>query len=231
MKFPVIILVVEISFLGHSCFRIKGKNTILLTDPFAEEIGFSFPKTTADIITVSHQHHDHNNAAAVMGTIRRSAPFVVAGPGEYEIAGVFIYGIPSFHDAEEGAQRGGNTIYVINMDGVRLAHLGDLGHKLSDRQLEEVNGVDVLMIPVGGNYTLSASEAVAVIGQVEPKVVIPMHYKMPGVNIDIAPVEDFVKEVGLEAIKKEEKLVIYADRLPEERQIVILNARNQNSAS
>lgn len=202
-----------------------------MTDPFSSEIGVDFPKTTADIITVSHQHHDHNNVSGVAGTIRRTEPFVISGPGEYEIAGVFIYGIPSFHDGEAGAKRGGNTIYVINMDGIRLAHLGDLGHRLSDRQLEEINGVDVLMIPVGGNYTLSPAEAVGVIGQIEPKIVVPMHYKIPGSNIEIATVEEFVKEVGLEGIKPEDKLIVYKEKLPEERQVVILNARNKNSAS
>lgn len=221
----------EVHFLGHSCFRIKGKNTILLTDPFSSEVGIDFPKVTADIITVSHQHHDHNNVSEVAGTTRKPRPFVIAGPGEYEIAGVFVYGIPSFHDAEVGAKRGSNTIYVIGLDGVRLAHLGDLGHRLSDRQLEEINGVDVLMVPVGGNYTLSPAEAVGVIGQIEPKIVIPMHYQIPGSNLKIAPVEEFVKEIGLEGIKKEERLVVYGDKLPEERQVIILNARNQNSAS
>lgn len=202
-----------------------------MTDPFSSEIGLDFPKTTADIVTVSHQHHDHNNVSGVAGTIRRTEPFVISGPGEYEIAGVFIYGIPSFHDNEAGAKRGGNTIYIISMDGIRLAHLGDLGHRLNDHQLEEINGVDILMIPVGGNYTLSASEAVGVIGQIEPKIVLPMHYRIPGSNIEIATVEEFVKEVGLEGTKKEGKLVVYGDKFAEERQVVILNARNKSSSS
>lgn len=202
-----------------------------MTDPFSPEIGLAFPKTLADIVTVSHQHDDHNNIAAVEGTSRRTEPFIISGPGEYEVSGVFIYGIPSFHDSENGTKRGENTIYIINVDGIKLAHLGDLGHRLSEAQLEEINGVDVLMIPVGGIYTLNAAEAVKVVSQVEPKIVIPMHYKLPGLKFELDPLKNFLKEIGLEGIKSEDKLVIYKEKLPEERQVVILNARSQSSSA
>lgn len=221
----------EIFYFGQSCFRIKGKNTIILTDPFSPEIGLGFPKTSAEIITVSHQHYDHNNISAVVGTSRRAEPFIISGPGEYEVSGVFVYGISSFHDSENGAKRGKNTVYVINVDGIRLAHLGDLGHRLSEAQLEEINGVDVLMIPVGGIYTLTAAEAVGVVSQIEPKIVIPMHYELPGLKIELHPVENFLKEIGLEGSQSEDKLVIDKEKLPEERRVVILNARSQSSAA
>lgn len=180
----------EIQFFGHSCFRVKGKEVILITDPFT--------KTFADIITVSYQHADHNNASVVGGTTRRPEPFVVSGPGEYEIAGVSIFGISS----------GENTIYIINMDGLRLVHLGDLGHKLTEDQLEEINGCDVLFVPV---------EAAEVVAQVEPKIIIPMHYKFP---------DNFLKLMGAEGVKPLSKLVISKEKLPEERQVVVLNARD-----
>jgi L-ascorbate metabolism protein UlaG (beta-lactamase superfamily) len=215
----------EIQYFGHSCFRIKGKDSILLTDPYSPQIGLKMSKTSADIVTVSHQHYDHNNISAVTGTTKRPNPFIISGPGEYEISGVFIYGLSSFHGGAKGAKRGENTIYVINMDGIRLAHLGDLGHPLRDEQLEELNGVDILMIPVGGTYTLDSHQAVEVINQIEPRMVIPMHYQLPGLKIDLAPVEEFLKEIGME-VRPIDKLITSIDKLPEERQVVVLNARS-----
>lgn len=197
----------EIQFFGHSCFRIKGKQVILITDPFdLQSVGLKFPQIFADIITVSRQHSDHNNVSAVSGTSRRPEPFVVTGPGEYEISGVSIFGIPS----------GKNTIYIIDVDDLRLVHLGDLGHKLTETQLEEINGVDVLFVPVGGGDALDSQKAVEVVTQVEPKIVIPMH----------SPIEDFLKLIGAEETKPVQKLVISKEKLPEERQVVVLDARN-----
>lgn len=197
----------EIQFFGHSCFRVKGKEVILITDPFdPQSVGLKLPKTFADIITVSHQHPDHNNTSVVRGTTRRLKPFVVSGPGEYEIAGVSIFGISS----------GENTIYIINMDGLRLVHLGDLGHKLSEDQLEEINGCDVLFVPVGGGSTIDSQKAVEVVAQVEPRIIIPF---------DLAPVEDFLKLIGSEETKPLPKLIITKEKLPDERQVVVLNAR------
>lgn len=217
-------MAMEIQYFGHSCFRIKGKDAILVTDPYSPEVGLKMDKISADIVTVSHQHYDHNNISVVTGTTKRPNPFIISSPGEYEISGVFIYGVSSFHDAVKGAKRGNNTIYVINMDGIKLSHLGDLGHRLTDEQLEEVNGVDILMIPVGGTYTLDPHQAVEVISQIEPRVVIPMHYKLPGLKIVLAPVEEFLKEIGVE-VKPTDKLVTSLDKLPEERQVVVLQKR------
>jgi len=218
----------EIQYLGHSCFRIKGKKAILVTDPHDHpRMGFKMPNVSADIVTVSHEHQDHNNVAAVTGTTRRKEPFVVSGPGEYEVSGVFVFGASSFHDEEGGAKRGENTIYVINMDNMRLVHLGDLGHKLTDEQLEEVNGADILFIPVGGTYTINPKKAIEVIGQIQPKIVIPMHYKTadldPAFGLGIT-VDDFLKEIGVEA-KPVKKLTISRDKLPEEREVVVLKRK------
>ena len=196
-----------------------------MTDPYDPSIGLKAIKATADIITVSHDHYDHNNTSAVKGTKRRKEPFIVAGPGEYEISGVSIFGLSSFHDQKGGKERGRNTIYFINLDDLKLVHLGDLGHKLNDEQLEEINSPDLLFIPVGGTYTLDASLAVEVIGQIDPKIVIPMHYQLPGLTIKLAPVDDFLKEMGVEKIKPVAKLVISKDKLPEEREVVVLNVR------
>lgn len=216
----------EINFLGHSCFRIRGKEAVLVTDPFDPYIGFKLPKVAADIVTISHGHQDHNNREAVSGTTKRKKPFVITGPGEYEIAGVSIFGVTTFHDTSRGSKRGKNTIYVITLDGMRVAHLGDLGHKLTESQLEEVNGADILIIPVGGTYTLDAKEAVEVIGQVEPKIIIPMHYRLPGLTIKLDPVEEFLKEMEAEAIQPVPKLVISKDKLPEEKEVVVLKKKS-----
>lgn len=204
----------EIRFLGHSCFQIKGRKAIVVTDPYDDSIGLKLPKVSADIVTVSHRLTGRKNVAAVSGTARRKKPFVVAGPGEYEISGVSIFGLA-----------GKNTIYIIEVDNLRLGHLGDLRKLLNDQQLEEMNGLDLLFIPVGGVYTLSASQAVEVVTKIQPKIVIPMHYKLPKLNLNLAPVDDFLKALGKEELKPVNKLVVSYDKLPEERMTVVFNAR------
>jgi len=215
----------EIKYFGHSCFLLRDKNATLLTDPFSPEVGLKLPRIAADIVTITHDHYDHNNTGIVQAKMREE-PFIIKGPGEYEVSGVSIFGVATYHDNSLGKERGRNTIYIIIMDGIRLAHLGDLGHILTDEQLEEVNGVDILFIPTGGIYTLDAKEAVEVIGQIEPRIVIPMHYQLPGLKIKLNPVEDFLKEMGLKEIKPLDKLVVSRERLPEERAVVVLNAKS-----
>ncbi|GAG09229.1 unnamed protein product, partial [marine sediment metagenome] len=144
----------EITWLGHSCFRIRGKEATLLTDPYDGSIGYSLGKPKANIVTSSHSHPGHGFTSGVGG-----APRIVHGPGEYEVSGVFITGIGTFHDAEKGRERGGNTIYLIEMEDMTLCHLGDLGHPLSSEQVEETSGVEVLLVPVGGLSTIDASQA------------------------------------------------------------------------
>jgi L-ascorbate metabolism protein UlaG (beta-lactamase superfamily) len=214
----------DIVYLGHSSFRIKGKNAALITDPFnSDSTGLKFPKVEADIITVSHNHGDHNNVSAVGGT-----PQIVDGSGEYEIREVSIFGIHTAHDNKNGEERGSNTVYTISMDGIILCHLGDLGHKLSQEQLEEIGNVDVLFVPVGGLYTIDAQEAVGIISSIDPKVVIPMHYKVLGMKEDVygalGTVEDFIKEIGMEPVRTD-KLTIAPDKLPEDRQLVVFEVK------
>ena len=222
------LVLMEVTYLGHSCFRIKGKKNIIVTDPYEDYIGFKMPQASADIVTVSHHHQDHNNISAVKGTTKRKEPFIVDGPGEYEISGISIFGIASFHDSSRGTKRGENTIYLITIDSLRLAHLGDLGHKLTEAELEEINGVDILFIPIGGTYTIDDNEAIEVIGQIEPRIIIPMHYKTPDMKpnfgIEIT-VDDFLKAIGEEANKAKDKLIISKEKLPEEREIVVLKRK------
>lgn len=189
-----------------------------MTDPFDKEIGLRPPKIKDDIVLVTHQHHDHNN----IGDANPEA-FIIQNPGEYEKQGIAIRGIQSYHDDKEGAERGLNTIYVLKAEEMTIAHLGDLGHKLTDSQVEEIGDVDVLMIPVGGNYTIDGKMAVEVISQIEPKIIIPMHYKIDGLTVDIDGPEKFIKELGLTP-EKVDKYKISKKLLPtEEEKLVMFN--------
>lgn len=213
----------EITYLGHSSFKIRGKSVTVVTDPFAPYIGIKFPKhTEADIVTISHDHEDHNNADSVEGN-----PFIVRGPGEYEVKGVGIVGISVFHDDVKGQKRGKNTIYRIEIDGLSIVHLGDLGHTLVSDQVDELDGVDILMIPVGGVYTIDAARAREVVSAIEPSIVIPMHYNRSGLDPKIfgtlTPVNSFLKEMGKEGIAPISKLSITKDKLSEELQVVVLS--------
>lgn len=211
-----------ISYLGHSCFKIQDKAVAdaitVVTDPFDKETGFKVPNFEADIVTVSHQHHDHNNVSALRGK-----PFVVDCAGEYDIKGVAIDGVETFHDDKDGKERGKNIICRIFIDDIAVVHLGDLGHVLDAKQLEQIEGTDILLVPVGGVYTLDAKKAVEVISQIEPRIVIPMHYKTKDSKIDLEGVEKFIKELGL-APRYEEKLKISKRDLPQEdMELVVLS--------
>jgi len=214
-----------ITWQGHSCFKIQDKvgpeGVTLVTDPFDKEVGLKVPNFEADIVTISHDHHDHNNADALRGT-----PFIVNCAGEYDFKGVLVEGIDSYHDEKKGEERGANIIYRIEIDDISVAHLGDLGDVLDNAQLEKLVGTDILLIPVGGKYTLDAKKAVEVISQIEPRIVIPMHYrtkdsKNEQKNLD--DVEKFIKELGLTPTY-EEKLKISKKDLPsEDMELIILS--------
>jgi len=187
----------NITWYGHSCFKIQTKSqrgsdeAVIITDPFEKNIGLRPPQGNADIVTVSHSHNDHNNTESIKGE-----PFIIDAPGEYSIKGIQVEGINSYHDKERGIKRGRNTIFIIESESLRICHLGDLGHILTEEQLEKIGNVDVLMIPVGGTFTLNAKEAEEVIGQVEPKIIMPMHYKIKGLKMELDDEKDFCSEFG-----------------------------------
>lgn len=216
----------EITYLGHSSFKIKGNTGTLVTDPFSNYIGFNFPSASADIITVSHDHEDHNNTKAVAGTARREVPLVVNHPGEYEAGGISVFGVKTFHDANGGVERGENIVFSFLVDDVKVCHLGDLGHELTSEQLAEIGSIDVLICPVGGAMTLDLSQAIKMMQVLEPSYVIPMHYKTPKHNTDVFgdlhSLEDFLKEYGATDAVPLAKLTISKDRLPEETELVVL---------
>lgn len=213
----------EISYLGHSCFEIKDKRgqgglVTVVVDPFDPKVtGLALKKgVSADVLLITHDHPDHNFISAVSGS-----PYVISGPGEYEVKGVKVTGIKSWHDEEEGAKRGKNTIYTFVIGGVSLCHLGDLGTTLTDAQVEEIGKVDVLFVPVGGTYTVDPKKAVEVSTQLEPLIVVPMHYKTPGKNEVLHDVSDFVREFG-KPQKNETEIKITKESLPLELEVVVL---------
>ncbi|MCR4264305.1 MAG: MBL fold metallo-hydrolase [Candidatus Roizmanbacteria bacterium] len=213
----------EIKYLGHSSFRIRGKDAVIITDPFDQKmVGLAYPKTEAQVVTISHEHADHNALERVGGD-----PVVVRGPGEYEVQGVRIYGYKTFHDDKNGGERGVNTVYLIVLDGIRILHCGDLGHTLSDSLFDEIGDVDILIIPVGGTYTINAKQAASVVKQIEPLIVIPMHYQVPGMTdsfSDLQTVDIFAKELDKD-VKPEEKLVITRDKFPQDLELVVLQSK------
>lgn len=210
----------EITWYGQACFRLRSRGLSVVTDPYGADLGIKLPRLTATVVTISHSHDDHNNAQAVKGS-----PFVISGPGEYEIEGIFIIGVSTFHDSRKGEELGRNTAYLIEFENLTICHLGDLGHVPDQEQIEQLNSVDVLLIPVGGRTTLTASKAAEVIGLLEPKVVIPMHYQVPGLNVQLNNVGRFLKEMAVEMPTKQESLNIIKNQLPQETQVVILEPK------
>jgi len=210
---------------GQSCFQIaisqaKNNHVNIVIDPFSEDIGLRVPKLEADILLISHQHSDHNNVKAVTGN-----PFLISGPGEYEIKEVFVQGIAAFHDSSSGKERGINTIYIIEVEELRICHLGDLGQKeLTPEQVEKIGEVDILMIPVGGTFTISAKEAIKIMSQTEPNIIIPMHYQLPKLKMKLDGLDKFLKTMGIKKIESLPKLSIKKkDIVSEEAKIVVLN--------
>ena len=208
----------DIKWLGHSCFRLRGSQTTVVTDPYSPDLGYSLGKPTAHIVTVSHQHAGHSYVQDVAGD-----PKLIKGPGEYEINGVLIIGIATFHDVEKGSQRGKNTVYLMEIDEISICHLGDLGHALTAEQVEEIDNVDVLLLPVGGVSTLNASKATEVVRQLDPKVVIPMHYQTPALKWELEPVDSFLKEMGVREATPQPKLSVTKSGLTDNTQVFLLD--------
>ncbi len=211
-----------ITWHGFSCFKIQEQTrdheVTVLTDPFAPEDGKKLPRNlTADVVTVSHDHPRHNETGAVAGQ-----PFVITGPGEFEVKEAFITGVPTYHDLVEGKEKGRNTMYFINIGGLHLLHLGDLKHLLDEKHFEDLHDIDVLFLPVGGRDVLNAKQALELAGQLEPRIIIPMHYKTSGFCSKCDPVDPFLKAIGSGKIEALPKLKISDKELPQEEMRVIL---------
>ena len=208
----------EINWLGHSCFRIKGKEAVVITDPCHPSVGYSLNKLKADIVTVSHFHPGHSYVEAVDGAFKE-----IKSPGEYELKNIFITGIATFHDNDRGSERGKNTAYLLEIDGITLCHLGDIGHPLSSKIEEGMGDIGVLFIPVGGISTIDSSMAAETVRSLAPKFVIPMHYKTPALSKDLESVDGFLRKMGIKEIAAKSKLSFNRSTLPTSTQVIILD--------
>lgn len=211
----------KVKWLGHASFLITAENgTRIITDPYVAGSGLKYGeiKEPAEIVTVSHDHFDHNNVASVVGN-----PQVVKDPAPTEISGIRFRGVPTYHDDSKGKERGNNVIFTMEIDGLRVCHVGDLGHPLSNQQVADIGKVDVLLIPVGGFFTIDAKVASDVCGKLSPKVVIPMHFKNDRCDFPIADVDDFLQ--GKESVLKAEatEAEFKAGELPDNAEIVVLD--------
>ncbi len=193
-----------ITWYGQACFKIQSGDTVVAIDPFGKEIGLTSPRFRADVALVTHAHPDHANTNSLGG-----GPFIISGPGEYEVKGVNVIGIETFHDSSSGAMRGKNTLYVIDMEEIRLLHMGDFGEsELRTETLDAVGDVDIVMIPVGGTYTIDGKAAAKIVRQIEPAYAIPIHFRIPGLALALEPADAFLKEMGAAGNSPQEKLVI-----------------------
>ena len=208
----------EITWLGHSCFLLQdSKGRKLLTDPFDTTLGYEIYKGSPDIVTISHQHFDHNYTKELNGNYK-----ILDKVGMFYICDIPIKGTPSYHDKDKGAKRGDNIIFTFKMDDYTLCHLGDLGHSLSNDDIDAIGNVDILFIPVGGNYTIDGKEASEVTKKINPKIVIPMHYKTPLVSFPIDGVEKFLMYMK-NASKIDSNTLIINDEIKESLSVKILN--------
>lgn len=225
LAFLLVFLPMDIYWYGQSCFKLKGKNSSVVIDPFNPDFtGLKLPRDLqGDVCLTTHEHEDHS-FTSVVTSAQGSASMVFNKPGEYEVAGAFITGIKSFHDNSEGSEKGPNLIFHLLIDGLGIVHLGDLGQaRLTEEQIAAIGQTDILLIPVGGVYTINAKVASDIVSQLEPKIVIPMHYKIEGLKFELEGVEGFLKEMGMENVVSQPKLSITKDKLPEEPQVILLS--------
>jgi L-ascorbate metabolism protein UlaG (beta-lactamase superfamily) len=209
----------DVTWLGHGCFRLRGRAAAAVTDPYPPSIGLKLQRLDGNLVTVSHEHENHNYTQ-----VMRDA-YEIRGPGEYEVAGVSVIGVPTYHDPEKGAKHGRNTIYLIEIDDVRVCHLGDLGHPLEDSEAEAIASPDVLLVPVGGRTTIDAAQAAAVVRQLEPRFVVPMHYAIPGLKLELDSLDRFLKEMAVGASDPQPKLSVQASSGEYDTKVVVLEPK------
>jgi L-ascorbate metabolism protein UlaG (beta-lactamase superfamily) len=209
----------DVTWLGHGCFRLRGRAAAAVTDPYPPSIGLRLQRLDGNLVTVSHEHENHNYTQ-----VMRDA-YEIRGPGEYEVAGVSVIGVPTYHDAEKGAKHGRNTIYLIEIDDVRVCHLGDLGHPLEDSEAEAIASPDVLLVPVGGRTTIDAAQAAAVVRQLEPRFVVPMHYAIPGLKLELDSLDRFLKEMAVGLSEPQPKLSVQASSGEFDTKVVVLEPK------
>jgi L-ascorbate metabolism protein UlaG (beta-lactamase superfamily) len=202
-------------WLGHSCFLCEGSGVRLVTDPFDAKVGYPLPDVDADIVTVSHGHFDHNAVGVVGGQ-----PVVLDQPGRHQAQGLTVEGWSTFHDLTQGKERGKNIIFTWQMDDLRICHLGDLGHLLDPETVRSIGRVDILMTPVGGVFTIDADGAEDVVAQLQPRLILPMHYRTPALKFELATLDDFIRRFN--DVRRAPDLELKTDDLPTSQRVVIM---------
>ena len=209
----------EITWLGHSCFRLRSNNLAIVTDPFPDSNYMAMGDPQALAVTVSHQHANHNFSEGVEGE-----PKVLTGPGEYELSGNFIRGVMTSRGESDPSDKR-NTAYLIEMENLKVCHLGDVSSALSTRQVEELTPVDVLLLPVGGICTVEIPQAIEIMRNLDPRVIVPMHYQVPGVLVGLMSLDIFLREMGLRDVQPQARLNVTTSTLPQETQVIVLEAQ------
>jgi len=213
----------KIKWYGHAAFLITSDQGVkIITDPyesgaFGGQLTYGQIEDQADIAIISHDHADHNDTKSLPGP-----PEIVKGKGSKTVKGISIKGISSYHDSSKGSERGDNTIFTFSVDGMKICHLGDLGHILSEKELAEIGPVDLLLIPVGGYFTIDPEEATRVAQQIKPKILIPMHFKTKKCGFPIAPVEDFLQGKSNSKRPKASEVALEKTGLPQQTEILVL---------
>ena len=207
----------EIHWLGHSCFRLRGRDATIITDPYGRALGLNPGRQSADVVTISHESPNHDAAGGVSGH-----PRVIRGPGEYEVRGAMIVGIATPGERLRDGAFGRNTAYSITLDDVQVCHLGDLARTLNATQIEALKDPDVLLVPVGGGCTIGSAEVAEVVSQLEPKIVVPMHYGMSGISVGLEPIERFCREMAVEDVRYQPRLSLTRSSVPSETTVTLL---------
>jgi L-ascorbate metabolism protein UlaG (beta-lactamase superfamily) len=214
----------EITWYGQTCFRLSERGlATVVADPYPPDVGLTFPRPRADIVTVSCDDPQCRHTSGVRGPFK-----LFYGPGEYEVGGVFITGIATFADGRRGASRGLNTVFTFDFGGLTVCHLGRLGHVPTQSQVENLGTVNVLLVPVGSGGSLSPARASEVISLFEPSLVVPMYYKVRGLKVSLGTLGRFLKEMGLEKVDGQQVLKVSRTSLSEETRVVVLEPKQRN---
>lgn len=209
----------KIKWLGHSCFLLTSSSGVrILTDPFDESVGYKVPAVEADIVTTSHNHSDHNHVQVVKGNFKH-----LNSPGHFVEKNIEITGVATYHDKEQGIKRGSNVAFIYSIDGLKICHLGDLGHILTNQQINEIGEIDIVLIPIGGTYTIDYREATKVVSLLNPKLVIPMHFKTPVINFPIDSVDKFLANIGSADSVGSQEIELNPDKLNLLAKVIILD--------
>jgi L-ascorbate metabolism protein UlaG (beta-lactamase superfamily) len=207
----------EITWLGHSCFRLRANDAMLMTDPFPASLGLRPDNRPATVVTVSNTHPNHSNWQGVPGE-----PKVFSSPGEYEYSGISVRGVMTPLSAGTAQERR-NVAYSIGLDNVNVCHLGDIAEPLTLRQIDELSPMDVLLVPTGGGCTLELEWALQMLQDLSPKIVVPMHYNIPNVSLPLEGVDTFLRLMGISDVQPQPRLSVTASNLPQDMRVVVLS--------